>query len=76
MREICSSGTVRGGDGNVPTYSAGLRSDQRRTQSWTSTFPTMVKKWAKDGTIPRLEQQYHIKASQFAADMHKKYTGQ
>jgi len=22
MREICSSGTVRGGDGNVPTYSA------------------------------------------------------
>ena len=22
MREICSSGSVRGGDGNVPTYSA------------------------------------------------------
>ena len=22
MREICSSGTVRGGDGDVPTYSA------------------------------------------------------
>ena len=22
MREICTSGSVRGGDGNVPTYSA------------------------------------------------------
>ena len=22
MREICTSGSVRGGDGNIPTYSA------------------------------------------------------
>ena len=42
MRETCSSGSVRGGGGNVPTYSAldaaqgietpgeGIRFDQRR----------------------------------------------
>jgi len=23
MREICTSGSVRGGDGNIPAYSAG-----------------------------------------------------
>ena len=29
MREICTSGSVRGGDGNIPTYSA---APQRRVQ--------------------------------------------
>jgi hypothetical protein len=29
MRETCTSGSVRGGDGNVPTYSAG-NFEQRR----------------------------------------------
>ena len=29
MREICTSGSVRGGDGNIPTYSA-LGAAQRR----------------------------------------------
>jgi hypothetical protein len=24
MREICTSGTVRGGDGDIPTYSASV----------------------------------------------------
>jgi hypothetical protein len=29
MREICTSGSVRGGDGNVPTYSAALMAGRR-----------------------------------------------
>ena len=28
MREICTSGSVRGGGGNVPTYSAERQADQ------------------------------------------------
>ena len=28
MREICTSGSVRGGDGNIPTYSALHRTQQ------------------------------------------------
>jgi len=34
MREICTSGSVRGGDGNVPTYSAQLAlAGHRRDQA-------------------------------------------
>jgi hypothetical protein len=29
MREICTSGSVRGGDGNIPTYSAAFVTDRR-----------------------------------------------
>src|ERR1700736_5842427 len=29
MREICTSGSVRGGGGNVPTYSAAFMADRR-----------------------------------------------
>jgi polar amino acid transport system substrate-binding protein len=43
---------------------------------WAAFMSKKVEQWAKDGTIQQLEQQYHIKASQFAADMHKKYAGQ
>lgn len=28
MREICTSGSVRGGDGNIPAYSAERRRDR------------------------------------------------
>src|SRR5262245_5955664 len=31
MREFCTSGSVRGGDGNIPTYSAGGLGDRSRT---------------------------------------------
>jgi hypothetical protein len=30
MREICTSGSVRGGGGNVPTYSALLLAERRQ----------------------------------------------
>ncbi len=30
MREICTSGSVRGGDGNIPTYSASLLPDRSK----------------------------------------------
>jgi polar amino acid transport system substrate-binding protein len=43
---------------------------------WAAFMSKMVEKWAKDGTIQRLEKQYHIKPSDFAAEMHKKYSGQ
>jgi polar amino acid transport system substrate-binding protein len=43
---------------------------------WSAYMSKMVEKWAKDGTIQQLEKQYHIKPSDFAADMHKKYAGQ
>ena len=42
MRETCTSGTVRGGGGNVPTYSAGDRRlrdaglGQNRLQTWAT----------------------------------------
>jgi len=43
---------------------------------WAAFMSKKVEQWAKDGTILQLEQQYHIKASQFATDMHKKSSGQ
>lgn len=43
---------------------------------WAAFMSKTAERWAKDGTIVQLEKQYHIKASQFAADMHKKYAGQ
>ena len=43
---------------------------------WAAFMSKKAEQWAKDGTIVRLELQYRIKASQFAADMHKKYAGQ
>jgi hypothetical protein len=37
MREICTSGSVRGGGGNVPTYSALLLAERRQvTEEGTS----------------------------------------
>jgi polar amino acid transport system substrate-binding protein len=43
---------------------------------WSAYMSKMVEKWSKDGTILDLESKYHIKHSQFAEDMHKKYSGQ
>ena len=37
MRETCTSGSVRGGDGNIPTYSA-LGSAQRRERGVEVAF--------------------------------------
>ncbi len=43
---------------------------------WSAYMSKMVEQWAKDGTVLDLENQYHIKPSKFATDMHKKYSGQ
>lgn len=43
---------------------------------WAAYMSKMVEQWARDGTILQLAKQYHIKASKFAAEMHKKYAGQ
>jgi polar amino acid transport system substrate-binding protein len=43
---------------------------------WSAYMSKMVEKWEKDGTILDLESKYHIKHSQFAEQMHKKYSGQ
>jgi hypothetical protein len=37
MRETCTSGSVRGGDGNIPTYSA-LGAPQRREGGFEGAF--------------------------------------
>ena len=39
---------------------------------WAAYLSTMVKKWAKDGTILDLENNNHIKHSKFAEDAHQK----
>jgi polar amino acid transport system substrate-binding protein len=39
---------------------------------WAGYLSTMVKKWAKDGTILELETKYHIRHSKFAEDAHQK----
>ena len=39
---------------------------------WAAYLSTMVKKWAKDGTILELETKYHIRHSKFAEDAHQK----
>jgi len=41
---------------------------------WAAYMSDMVKKWAKDGTILKLEDEYHMKHSKFAEDMHQKYS--
>jgi polar amino acid transport system substrate-binding protein len=46
-----------------------VRKDQ---PEWAAYMSTMVKKWAKDGTIVDLETKYHIKHSKFAQDAHQK----
>ena len=38
MREICTSGSVRGGGGNVPTYSALLRSQRCQVAQEGASF--------------------------------------
>jgi len=39
---------------------------------WAACLSTMVKRWAKEGTIVNLETKYHIKHSKFAQDAHHK----
>ena len=39
---------------------------------WAAYLSTMVKQWAKEGTIVNLETKYHIKHSKFAQEAHQK----
>ena len=41
---------------------------------WAKFMSDVIKDWAKNGTIVQLAEQYHIKPSQYAVDMHKKYS--
>jgi polar amino acid transport system substrate-binding protein len=45
---------------------------RKHQPEWATYLSTMVKKWAKDGTIVDLETKYHIKHSKSAADAHQK----
>jgi len=46
MREICTSGTVRGGGGNIPTYSAHLAEcAQRAAQAFLSSTTGCAYSW-------------------------------
>ncbi|HME20511.1 MAG TPA: transporter substrate-binding domain-containing protein [Acetobacteraceae bacterium] len=53
----------------VQPWSLAVRKDQ---PEWAAYMSSMVKKWAKDGTIVDLETKYHIKHSKFAEDAHQK----
>ncbi len=53
----------------VQPWGLAVRKDQ---PEWAAYMSTMVKKWAKDGTILELETKYHIKHSRFAEDAHRK----
>jgi polar amino acid transport system substrate-binding protein len=53
----------------VQPWGLAVRKDQ---PEWAAYLSTMVKKWAKDGTILDLETKYHIKHSKFAEDAHQK----
>jgi hypothetical protein len=52
MREICTSGSVRGGDGNVPTYSAQLASRATATLAGRIASPEML---PGRGLLPQLK---------------------
>jgi polar amino acid transport system substrate-binding protein len=45
---------------------------RKNQPEWAIYMSTMVKKWAKDGTILDLETKYHFKHSKFAEDAHQK----
>jgi polar amino acid transport system substrate-binding protein len=53
----------------VQPWGLAVRKDQ---PEWAAYLSTMVKQWAKDGTILDLETNYHIKHSKFAEDAHRK----
>jgi polar amino acid transport system substrate-binding protein len=56
----------------VQPWGLAVRKDQ---PEWATYLSTMVKRWAKDGTIVDLETEYHIKHSKFAVDAHQKASG-
>jgi len=56
----------------VQPWSLGVRKNQ---PEWATYLSTMVKKWAKDGTILDLETRYHIKHSKFAEEAHQNASG-
>jgi polar amino acid transport system substrate-binding protein len=39
---------------------------------WAAYLSSIVKEWAKDGTILELETKYHIQHSKFVEDAHQK----
>ncbi len=41
---------------------------------WAKYMSDVVKDWAKNGTIIKLAEQYHIKPAKYAVDMHQKYS--
>ena len=48
MRETCTSGSVRGGDGDIPTYSA-FRAPQRRERGVEGAFVGERRQIAEEG---------------------------
>jgi polar amino acid transport system substrate-binding protein len=53
----------------VQPWGLGIRQGQ---PEWSAYLSTIVKQWAKDGTILDLETKYHIKHSKFVVDAHEK----
>jgi len=53
----------------VQPWGLAVRKDQ---PEWGAYMSTMVRKWAKDGTIVDLETKYQIKHSKFAEEAHRK----
>jgi polar amino acid transport system substrate-binding protein len=53
----------------VQPWGLGIRQGQ---PEWSAYLSTIVKQWAKDGTILDLETKYHIKHSKFVVDAHQK----
>jgi len=58
MRETCTSGSVRGGDGDIPTYSALLRAKRRQAADERAPIPqsNMVAEEVKPTDRMQLEQ--------------------
>src|SRR5579875_1463423 len=41
---------------------------------WAKYMSDVIKDWAKEGTIIKLAQQYHITPAKYAVEMHQKYS--
>ena len=77
MREICTSGSVRGGDGNVPTYSAAFVTDRREVVLEDPTvgeWCEVAEEGKPAGVVERDQSGEEQTTEQLAEDAHR--TGQ
>jgi hypothetical protein len=74
MREICTSGSVRGGGDNVPTYSAALMAGRREVAQEgapVSEWRAVTEEGKPAGVMERDQSGEEQAAEQLAQDAHR-----